>query len=97
MAIVSLLWKAPPGLPLALLLAITVSMAYAAGIGALVPALGRALKVNTNVASGPLALAVADVGTTVIYLAVATAILLGGATPAAQPSDAPASSVTATS
>jgi magnesium transporter len=96
-AIVSLLWKAPPGLPLALLLAITVSMAYAAGIGALVPALGRALKVNTNVASGPLALAVADVGTTVIYLAVATAILLGGATPAAQPSDAPASSVTATS
>jgi len=99
-AIVSLLWKAPSGLPLALLVAITVSMAFAAGIGALVPAAGKLLKVNTNVASGPLALATTDIGATLIYLAVATAILLGGsppADPAAQPSDAPASSVTATS
>ena len=47
-----------------------------------------------------LALATTDIGATLIYLAVATAILLGGsppADPAAQPSDAPASSVTATS
>jgi magnesium transporter len=96
-AVVSNLWTAPTGLPMALLLAITVSMAYAAGVGALVPSLARALKMKTTVAAGPLTLALADLGATVIYLAVATAVLLGGNPPPAQPSDAPASSVTATS
>jgi magnesium transporter len=96
-ATVSLLWEAPPGLPMALFLAIVVSMAYAAGVGALIPPLGRAFKVKTSVAAGPLALAFADLGATVIYLAVATAILLGGTPPPAQPSEAPDSSVTATS
>lgn len=94
-ATVSLLWNAPPGLPLALLAAITVSMAYAAAIGALIPSLGRAFKMNTNLAAGPLALAATDIGATLIYLTVATAILLGGQP--TQPSTEPASSVTATS
>jgi len=96
-ATVSMLWKAPPGLPVALLLAITVSMTFAAGVGALIPSAGRALKVKTNVAAGPLALAAADIGATLLYLAIATAFLLGGEAKPGQPSDEPASSVTATS
>jgi magnesium transporter len=98
-ATVSMLWQPPTGLPFALLLSITVSMTYAAGVGALVPVFGRAFKLKkASVAAGPVSLAVADIGATLIYLALVTAVVLrGNPLPADQPSEAPASSVTATS
>jgi len=74
-ALLSLLWRAPHPFWLALLLAIVVSMAFAAAVGALVPTAGRALRIDTSVAAGPVSLALADVGATVVYLGLATVLV----------------------
>jgi len=71
----SWLWLREPRVSWALLLGITASVSLAALIGWTVPAVLHRLKLDLKIAAGPIALALADIGTIVCYLGFAA--LLG--------------------
>lgn len=69
------LWKGQPGVAVAIGGSIALSMVLACLLGVAVPTCIRALKVNPQIAAGPIALAFTDLGTLLFYFNVAGVLL----------------------
>ncbi len=66
-AAASLLWHGNPTFGLLVGTAILISVSWAALLGVAIPSLMHRMRINADIASGPLVLAVADVTTLVVY------------------------------
>ncbi len=71
----SYVWNRHAGAAIALVLGITCAVSAAAIIGFTIPVLFHRLQLDLRIASGPVALALADIATIICYLSAATAVI----------------------
>jgi magnesium transporter len=71
----SYVWNRHIGTAIALVLGITCAVSAAAIIGFTIPVLFHRLRLDLRIASGPVALAMADIATIICYLSAATAVM----------------------
>ena len=75
-ALVSVLWGGDSMVPITMFAAVSISMVFAAVAGGAVPMLLHALRLDPSVASGPVALVIADTATTALYFTLGLFLLM---------------------